>query len=49
MLGGGKTVGRFVLIPDVTSVRGIPLEARIVAIALADQFGARVATRDTSA
>ena len=48
VLGGGETVGRFVLVPNAVNNRGVSLEARIVAIALADQFGARLAATDSS-
>jgi hypothetical protein len=43
VLGGGETIGRFVLIPEPDGPSGVSLEARIVAVALADQFGARLA------
>jgi len=41
VLGGGRTLGRFVLHPDLD--RGASLDARVVAVALADQFGAALA------
>jgi K+-sensing histidine kinase KdpD len=42
VLGGGETVGRLVLVPEPGV--GVSLDARIVAIALADQLGARLAS-----
>jgi hypothetical protein len=46
VLGGGETVGRLVLVPE--SGVGVSLEARIVAIALADQLGAAIAAGGSS-
>lgn len=41
VVGGGRPLGSFVLGPDPDI--GVPLEARIVAVALADQLGAALA------
>jgi hypothetical protein len=41
VVGGGRVLGGFVLGPDPDV--GVPLEARIVAVALADQLGAALA------
>lgn len=41
VVGGGRVLGSFVLGPDPDV--GVPLEARIVAVALADQLGAALA------
>jgi Domain of unknown function (DUF4118) len=43
VLGGGHQVGSLVLDPDPTI--GVTLEARVVAVALADQLGAALAAR----
>jgi hypothetical protein len=43
VLGGGRTLGRFVLIP--TPGRGVSPERRLIAVALADQLGAALAWR----
>jgi hypothetical protein len=43
VVGGGRQVGSLVLEPDPTV--GVPLEARLVAVALVDQLGAALASR----
>lgn len=46
VVGGGHQVGSLVLEPDPTV--GVTLEARVVAVALADQLGAALAARATT-
>ncbi len=43
----GRTYGRFVLIPSLST--GVSIEERIVAVALADQFGAALAVEASAA
>ncbi|MGZ4688653.1 MAG: DUF4118 domain-containing protein [Acidimicrobiia bacterium] len=46
VVGGGRQLGSIVLDPD--PVVGVTLEARVVAVALADQLGAALASRSTA-
>jgi hypothetical protein len=46
VLGGGRTLGRFVLTP--TPGRGVTPERRLIAVALADQLGAALAWREVA-
>jgi hypothetical protein len=44
VIGNGRTLGHLVMEPEHDV--GVSLESRVVAVALADQLGAVLATRD---